>query len=200
MKKSKNIFLGISLLYLTLYLPVILMTYFPQWYIFNCKFHQRCNFIGYSNALKYIDELTDFFLHKNSLQRGWTEKEKSHLEEVRAILDVLAIVAGLCTALFIFTFNRSKMAILAIINLLIILCLLLLIPFFKTFWINVFHPLLFYFFLWRNNYLDRSFYIMPRIFFKHSIIFLIFVSSLLNGVVWFAFRKERKKGRGDPIS
>lgn len=193
MKKIKNIFSGLCLFYLTLYFPIASMSYCPQWYTLNCKFHKRCNYIGYSNALKYIDELTDFFLHKNSLQTGWTEKEKLHLEEVRTILDILAIVAGLCTALFIFTFNRSKPATFSIINLLIILCLLLLIPFFKTFWINIFHPLLFDNNLWRNNYLDRSYYIMPRIFFKHSMIALIFVSSLLNGSIWFAFRKKRKK-------
>jgi len=173
------------------------MAYFPQWYILNCKIHKRCNYIGYSNAIKYIDELTGFFLHKNSLQKGWTEKEKLHLEEVRAILDVLAIVAGLCTALFIFTFNRSKMATFSIINLLIVLCLLLLIPFFKTFWIKIFHPLLFDNNLWRNNYLDRSFYIMPRIFFKHSMIFLIFGSSLINGSIWFAFKKNKAREKNE---
>ncbi len=67
--------------YLTLYLPIALMSYCPQWYAFNCNLHPRCKFIGYSNALRYIDELTGFFLHRNSLTNDWTSKERLHLVE-----------------------------------------------------------------------------------------------------------------------
>lgn len=195
MDKIKNTFFGFSLFYLTLYIPIAFMTYIPQWYIFNCKFHPRCNFIGYSNSLKYIDELTDFFLHKNPLPIDWTPKEKLHLAEVREMLDVLAIVTIICIFLLIITFNRSKISTYALINLVIILSLLLLIPFFRTFWVKIFHPLFFDNNLWKNNYLDRSFYIMPRIFFKHSMIFLITVSSLLNAFTWFFFKKLHSPGK-----
>lgn len=189
-KKVKNILLGGSLFYLTVYLPIVLMTYFTWWYTFNCQFHRRCTIIGYSNALRYIGELTDFFLHKNSLGAGWTAKEKLHLVEVRDILDALALIAVLCIVLLVFTFDRSKISTYALVNLVIVLLISLSLPFFKTFWTEIFHPLLFDNDLWKNNYLDRSFYLMPRIFFKHSMIFLISVLSLLNGIAWISFKKR----------
>lgn len=188
MKKIKNTIFGAALFYLTLYLPVALMTYFPLWYSINCKLHSRCNAIGTSNARAYIDQLTDFFLHLNPLSAGWTIKERLHLAEVRDMLDVLALFAVICIALLIVTFNRTKISTYALVNLAVILSLLLVLPFFKTFWTKVFHPLLFSNDLWKNNFMDRSFYIMPRVFFKYSIICLVAVSALINGLTWFFFR------------
>ena len=192
MKRIKNTLLGCSLFYLTLYLPIALMTYFPQWYTFNCKLHPRCEVIGYSSALKCIDELIDFFLHKNLLSAEWTVKEKLHLAEVRDILDVLAIIAFSCIILLISFFKRSKMPTYALINIVIILSLLVLLPFFKTFWVKIFHPLFFNNDLWKNNYFDRSFYIMPGVLFKHALIFLIAFASLLNGTIWLSFKRLKK--------
>jgi uncharacterized membrane protein len=189
MEKIKRIFCGFNLFYLTIYIPIALMTYIPQWYSFNCHLHPNCNFIGYSNALKCIDELTDFFLHMNPLSTDWTTKEKLHLAEVREILDIMALVAILCVILLVITFKRSRISTYALINIVIILSLLLLIPFFKTFWVKIFHPIFFDNNLWRTDYLDRSFYIMPGIFFKYSMIFLITVSSILNACVWLCFKK-----------
>jgi len=188
------------LLYLSLYLPVALAAYCPQWYIFNCKLHPRCNYIGYPTALKHIHELTGFFLHKNILPGDWTPKEKLHLAEVRGILDTAALIAIMGIILFIFSFNRFKISAFALINLLIILSMLLVIPFFKTFWIKIFHPLLFDNKLWWNNSLDCSFYIMPESFFKNSIIFMIAFSFVLNVSVWMFFKRyskldKKKNGR-----
>lgn len=194
MKRTKNIFLGVSLLYLTLYIPTALITYLPQWYVFNCRFHPRCRMIGYEKALKYIDELNRFFFHKSPLPFGWTEKESLHLAEVRDIMDILAIIAIICLATLIILFNRPRIATCALVNLFIILSLLLLVPFFKTFWVKILHPLLFNNDLWINNPFDRSFYIMPWTFFKYSLIFFVGVSALLNGLTWFSFRKYRKEG------
>lgn len=191
-KKIGTTLFGISLFYLGLYIPVTLMTYFPQWYTFNCKLHPRCNNIGYPLAQKYIDELTGFFLHKNDLTGDWTAKEKLHLAEVRDILDVLSMMAIICIVLLIFLFNRAAISKCARVNTIIILSLLLLLPFFKTFWLKIFHPLLFDNNLWKNNYLDCSYYIIPRAFFKHSIIFLVAFSSILNWILWFSFRRYSK--------
>ena len=195
-RRIKSKIPGISLFYLSLYIPIALMAYFPQWYIFNCKFHHRFNLIGYSNSLKSIDELTVFFLHKNLLSGEWSGKEKVHLGEVRDIFDILAIIAFLCIVLLIVSFDRSKISTCASVNLVIILSLLVLLPFFKTFWANIFHPLVFDNDLWKNNYLDRSYYIMPGIFFKHSLIFLIALSSLLNGILWLSFKGFKQKADG----
>ncbi len=197
MKRIKNKLPGFSLFYLSLYIPIVLMTYFPQWYTFNCKLHPRCEVIGYSNALKYIDELISFFLHKSILSGEWTLKEKLHLAEVRDILDVLAIIAFSCIILLIASFKRAKISTCALVNLVIILSLLVLLPFFKTFWVKIFHPLFFDNDLWKNNYLDRSYYIMPGIFFKHSLIFFIAFSSLLNGIIWLFFKRFKKPLQSD---
>jgi hypothetical protein len=204
-RKLKNAFLGISLFYLSLYIPVALMAYCPQWYIFNCKLHPRCDYIGYPTALKHIHELTDFFLHKNILPGDWTVKEKLHLAEVRGILDSTALIAFMGIILFIFSFNRFRIATFALINLLIILSMLLIVPFFNMFWVKIFHPLLFDNKLWLNNYLDRSFYIMPECFFKYSIIFMIAFSFALNVLIWLYFKRyskldKKKKGmEGSPV-
>lgn len=192
MDKIKNTLFAVSLFYLIIYTPIVFMTYFPHWYLFNCKLHNYCDRLGYSNAVKYIDELTNFFLHRNDLSTDWTVKEKLHLAEVRDILDFLAIAAILGIILLIVFYNRTKISTFALVNLMIILSLLLLLPFFWTFWVKYFHHILFDNYLWKNNYLDRSYYIMPNIFFKHSFIFLVALSSLLNGLLWFSFRRYSK--------
>lgn len=188
--------------YLCLYIPIALMAYYPQWYIFNCKLNPRCDFTGYPKVVKNIDELTDFFLHKNNLPGDWTVKEQLHLTEVRGILDFLAIMAVFGIILFIFSFNRFKIATFALINILIILSMLLVIPFFRTFWVKIFHPLLFDNKLWWTNHLDRSFYIMPEGFFKYSIIFMIAFSFVMNLLVWLSFKRyskfdKKNKGTGE---
>ncbi len=193
LKKIKNALFGVNLFYLTMYVPIALMTYFPLWYTLNCKLHPRCRMIGYENALKYIDQLTGFFFHAGALPYGWTTKEKLHLAEVRDILDILALTAVISIVILAVTFHRSKIAVYARLNLVIILSLLVLVPFFKTFWVQVFHPLLFDNDLWRNNFLDRSYYIMPGVFFKHSMILFISTSALINIFLWFAFKKHRGK-------
>jgi hypothetical protein len=186
-----TIFQGAIVLYLTLYVPTALMSYLPHWYVFNCKFHSRCEMVGHENAIKYVDELNRFFFHKSPLPFGWTEKEKLHLGEVRDIMDTLAIIALICIILLVLVFNRSKITSCAIFNLSIITSILLLMPFFKTFWVNILHPLLFNNDLWINDPFDRSFYIMPWVFFKHSFIGFISISAFLNGFLWLSFRKYR---------
>jgi glucan phosphoethanolaminetransferase (alkaline phosphatase superfamily) len=146
--------------------------------------------IGSANAVRFIDELTGFFLHMGQLNGNWTAKERFHLLEVRGILDVAACIAGICILLLIVTYNRSILPFYSTVNLLIILSLLILLPFFKFFWVKIFHPLFFSNNLWLNNSFDRSFYIMPGVFFKHSLIFLVSSAALLNGFVRVFARKR----------
>ncbi|NIO81239.1 MAG: hypothetical protein GTN53_09740 [Candidatus Aminicenantes bacterium] len=199
MNKIKNVFFGLSLFYLTLYIPLAFMTYFPVWYTFNCHLHPNFNIIGLEKANQYIHELTGFFMHKDNLTSGWTYKEKLHLAEVRNLLDIMALIAFFCLILFIVTFNRKKLPGIALFNLIIIFSLLILLPFFNFFWVKIFHPLLFKNNFWRNYPLDRSFYIMPGVFFKHSMIFLISSASIINAIIWSVFREKVriKKGSGE---
>jgi hypothetical protein len=190
-KKIKNFLFRLSLFYLALYIPMAFMVYCPMWYTFNCRLHPGCEFIRMENAEKYIHELTGFFMHRGELKSAeWSFKEKFHLSEVRNNFDGMALFALICVILLAVTFNRHKLPGAARVNLIIVLSLLILIPFFTFFWMEIFHPLLFKNNFWESNRYDRSFYIMPVVFFKHSLVFLIASSSLINGLTWFISRKK----------
>jgi Protein of unknown function (DUF1461) len=189
MDKTKKIALNLFLFYLTIYIPIAGMSYLPQWYTVICKLHPRCDFIGQKKAVTLIDELTGFFIHQNDLRSGWTQKEKKHLAEVRDLLDVLAAMAVVAAIGLAFTFNKKYIAKTALINMAIIIVLSTLLLFFKFFWTQIFHPLLFNNNLWKNNPFDRSFYIMPGIFFKYSMIAFFLGSLSINAITWIFTRK-----------
>ena len=79
----------------------------------------------------------------------------------------------------------------ALVNAIVIIALLaLIIPFFGTFWRDVFHPLLFDNDLWMNNKYDLSYYIMPRVFFKYTVALLVVVCFLINISIWLGLRSK----------
>ncbi|MCX6582821.1 MAG: DUF1461 domain-containing protein [Candidatus Aminicenantes bacterium] len=180
-----------SLLYVTLYIPFAFMVYFSPWYKLNCRLHLISQRIPTEKASIYIHELTGFFLHSHQLETGWSAKEKFHLNEVRGIFDILAGAAILSLALFGFTFNKKHTRKLAGINLLIIISLTLIIPFFRYFWISILHPLLFNNLAWRTNPMDVSFFLLPPAFFYYSTILLITVSFIINLSLWLSFRDSK---------
>ncbi len=199
MKKLRSALFGVAYLYLVLYIPIAFMAYCSSWYRFNCSFHTRCQLIGYSNTSKYINELTAFLRHSNDLPGHWSEKEKKHLSEVRDIFDFLTVSALIFEIILIFILikyaTNLKFSYFTAANQVIIVSMTAIIPFFYTFWADIFHPLLFDNDLWIITYTDRSYYIMPGIFFKNSFICLIMASTVLNGSVYFLRRalKKRKK-------
>lgn len=188
--KLKVIILFPALFYLTVYTPLVFIVYLPYWYKFNCRWNERCDTIGYERAEKGIDDLTSFFLHKGELVSFWTKKEKLHLAEVRDIFDHMFKIAIICIISLILTFDRRRVSRFAIANAAIILALLVVLPFFTTFWRDVFHPLLFSNQLWMNNRFDLSFYIMPRKFFKYTTVLLIASSVILNLAIWSVSRRR----------
>jgi len=163
----------------------------PYWYKLNCNLHTRCEEIGYERSYRGIDELTSFFLHRGELTSFLTKKEKLHLSEVRGIFDEMFYIGIIAIILLVITFERRWISRFAIINVLIILSLLVVLPFFKTFWTEVFHPILFDNDLWRNNRFDLSFYIMPRKFFMYTMVLLIVLCSLINIALWSICRRDR---------
>ncbi len=191
--RLKGILLFLSLFYLTFYIPMSLTFYAPQWMKLNCEWHERCSFIGYDNAYRGIDELAAYFRHQGGLDSFRTAKEKAHLKEVRGIFDRMLAAGAAALILLIITYDRKKASRYALINAAIILSLLLVLPFFVTFWRDIFHPLLFKNDLWINNRYDLSFYIMPRQFFKYTIALLVAVSAGTNMAIWLALRKSAKK-------
>lgn len=190
LKGAKLFILFVSLFYLSFYIPLTLIVYMPYWYKLNCNFYTRCEEIGYERSYRGIDELTSFFLHRGELTSFLTKKEKLHLTEVRGTFDEMIYIGIIAIILLIITFERRWISRFAIINTLIILSLLVVLPFFKTFWTEVFHPILFDNDLWKNNRFDLSFYIMPRKFFMYTMVLLIVTCSLLNLVTWYVFKKR----------
>ncbi len=191
LNRTKSIFLFISLLYLTFYIPMTLTFYLPQWMELNCGLHTRCDVIGIERSEDGIKELAAFFRHQGELDSFLTQKEKLHLKEVRGIFDKMFFFAVFSLVILVATYNRRRVSRYALINAVIIICLLIVLPFFGTFWRDVFHPLLFDNNLWQNNKYDLSFYIMPRVFFKYTVALLILSCFLTNLVIWFGLRRKK---------
>lgn len=187
----KPIFLFISLLYLTFYIPMTLTFYLPQWMEYNCELHNRCDAIGIERSIDGINELASFFRHQGELDSFLTQKEKLHLKEVRGIFDRMFFLGLLSLLVLVLTYERKRVSSYALINAVIIICLLIVLPFFGTFWRDVFHPLLFDNDLWQNNKYDLSFYIMPRVFFKYTVGLLIISCFLINIAIWLSLRRKK---------
>lgn len=191
--RLKGTVLFISLFYLTFYIPMSMTFYAPVWMKLNCEWHERCAVIGYDNAYRGIEELASYFRHQGELGSFRTAKEKAHLKEVRGIFDRMLTGGVTALILLVLTFDRKKASRYALINAAVILSLLLVLPFFATFWRDIFHPLLFKNNLWINNRYDLSFYIMPRQFFKYTIALLVLLSVTVNAVLWLVLRRSAKK-------
>lgn len=193
--RVKGVLLFPTLFYLSIYVPLVFIVYLPYWYKLNCNWHTRCDTIGYERAERGIDDLTSFFLHKGELVSFWTKKERLHLAEVRDIFDKMFIIGLIAVVGLVLTFDRRLVSRFAIVNAVIIFSLLAVLPFFTTFWRDVFHPLLFDNDLWMNNRFDLSYYIMPRQFFKYTTVLLVASSVILNLAVWLVFRGGIKSSR-----
>ena len=190
MNGIKGTALFVSLLYLTFYIPMAFTVYAPAWMKFNCGFHKRCEVVGIEEANKGISELSAYFRHQGELESFYTEKEKLHLKEVRGIFDKLFIASLGAFILLVLTFNSKRASRFALVNAILVLSLLLVLPFFGTFWRGIFHPLMFNNELWMNNQYDLSFYIMPRQFFKYTVALLTVLCFLINTGIWLGLRKR----------
>lgn len=156
----------------------------------NCEWHGRCQVVGIDRAESGINELAAFFRHQGELESFLTVKEKLHLKEVRGIFDKMFFIGLLSIGIIALTYKRKQVSRFAIINAAIIICLLIVLPFFGTFWRDIFHPLLFDNDLWQNNKYDLSFYIMPRVFFKYTVALLILLCFSINLAIWLSLRRK----------
>lgn len=181
---------GVSFLYLSLYLPIAVMAYFPAWYLFNFSLHEGHSAIGAGTAEKYVHELTGFLKHQGKLMSGWSPKESLHLFEVRDLFDFLFFAAIICLLILALTFEKKKIGGVARNNMLILFLLSGLLLFFGFFWTRIFHPLLFDNAAWKMTPADKLFYMTPRSFFRNSMALSIGMAMLLNASVWLIFRKK----------
>lgn len=186
---AKNWALFVSVLFLTLYLPLCFTVYFPTWYTFN--------YVGqgtYDTVTPYVADyatgnLVKFFLYMEDLNILWTPGEALHMFDVRIIytcLFIFAVLAMICVFKF---FDEDLVIKFSKWNLFIIPFGLLVLPFFKFFWTTIFHPLLFRNNLWQMSPNDLSYTLFPNSFFINSIIFIVFTAMIENLFIWFKFSK-----------
>lgn len=185
----------VGLLAAALWLPIAAVTYVPGWHAASCQWHARC--AGYDEgraahdgAQQRIAELRRFMQHGDPLDtRYWTEKERTHLAEVRSLLDRAALIALLGALVFLHAGAQDR-ANAARRALLIVAACLLVLPFFRTFWREIFHPLLFSNELWMNKPADTSWWVMPRLYFQYTTALVIGCAALLCAAAWWQARRQ----------
>lgn len=195
LKLIKNVLVFFSLFYLTFYLPFVFVAYNPYWINYNCDNNQRCSKVKTEFRLNAVDELTSYLSHRGELETGWQKNEKIHMSEVRYIFDIMFFTALASLALLLLI-RKDRMALykFAIINIVIALALFIVVPNFKTFWRDVFHPLLFNNDFWKMSRQDISYYITPRSFFKLTTIVVLSSWMILNVLILSSgliFRKKK---------
>lgn len=201
MERIKKLLFPLLLLFWLFCLPLAFAIYSPVLYQANCHWNERCERLGEQGVPQRISELNQFFMHQSeSLPDVWTSKETRHLREVRAIYDGVFLVFVLISFVFLLDYllakngcknydNYARHAL--FISLGLLLAALLMSPFFNSFWLKVFHPLLFDNDLWRTNSRDVSWYLMPKAFFLRVIVFICLSTVLLNLLAWLFFRNQR---------
>jgi hypothetical protein len=181
---------------LTLWIPTATVAWLPGWHEFHCERLVRCHEqYGLERAQPRIDELRVFLRHgSNGLPaEHWTAKERTHLAEVRVLLDRWTVFAALALLVLLHepAARRARAARIAMLG--IAACVVVL-PFFTSFWREVFHPLLFDNDLWRNTPADTSFWIMPRDYFRYTVALVIGSAVLLTALLrWHGGRAPDAK-------
>lgn len=180
-----------GLLAFTLWLPVAVVTYLPGWHEASCGWHERCERYGQVAATERIGELRHYMQHRADVLPpfNWTAKERSHLGEVRTMLDRCAVLA-LIGALLFFHADAQSRANAARHAMLGALACVVVLPFFGTFWREWFHPLLFANDNWKNYPQDTSWWIMPRVYFQYT-------TGLVIGVAVLACAALRYQALGE---
>jgi uncharacterized membrane protein len=196
MKKTlKAAALFLSFAYLSIYLPVAGVLYSSGWYRLHCGFNHRCVAAGEERTSLGILELVGYFRHmKEGLDAPfWTEKEKSHLAEVRSMTDKLTLACLPLLVLGLLTFDADRMRTFCLVNIALMASLILILPFFAYFWHSVFHPLLFSNNNWINTPRDFSFYILPRVFFRNTLILMILATIVIDLVAYLLITLRIKR-------
>jgi len=188
---SKIVFF-ISLLYLTLILPLLFTIYSPIWYNFNYESQEITKSINIEQRDNATSNLIHYFAYNTDLNSLWNEKEKIHMSEVRTIYLFLEVLTLIAILLLFFTFDKSLILKYTKINIIIISSLLILIPFFSFLFNSVFHFILFDNNFWIITPEDISYYLFPNSFFKNSFLLIIIISIIENVVIYFFSKKYFK--------
>jgi integral membrane protein (TIGR01906 family) len=152
----------------------------PLWFQFHYTYINEQETISIEDGNKAYNNLLSFFYHISDLNPSyWNEKEQLHMKDVQNLYDRAFILFVIFLALLIYTYKKvslKKKLLFSKIQIISILTLLVLLPIFTYFWIDVFHQLVFDNTYWIYTNQDISYYLFPIEFFKHSLIMLIIVS------------------------
>ena len=201
MRRVRAFLCGLSLFYVTFWLPVAAAVYTPFWYDISCTFHGRCAHLGGDLYPSLVRELTSYLTHTGSLEdAGWTPKERRHLFEARDRLDVASLAALVALLILALEASLPWLKRGAFANVVVIPLMTCIFPFFSFFWRGLFHPLLFSNNRWLNTPLDHSFYLMPRSFFVGLIALGLATAWLANAFLclWAWRRTLEHKSTGQP--
>jgi uncharacterized membrane protein len=198
-RTARWIYLFLALSVVLWYWPLALLVYGSSaWYDFNCQFHERCQRFGLEKTQSHAKALVRYFRHQDGeLQGEWTARERAHLAEVRGIYDALLLIFLLAALSLLLAWAlRAQVAWRWLIlgQWLWPLGALALLPVFQSFWHGPFHDLLFNNDLWKYTRAEVSYYLMPNVFFRNSLIFMmtlvVFQLLLLTAAV-FLWRRAR---------
>lgn len=185
------------------FIPLAALIYTSWSYPLNCHWNPRCEPLGMPKVELSSHELASFFRHQLAVlpTPPWSEKELQHLTEVRGIYDQVFWLFVVITVLFILDLLINKQvcryrryAIHSRNLMLGLLVLMLAIsPFFRFFWMEIFHPLVFSNELWRTDPNDISWYLMPGNYFLRVILFLLATTLVLNQLLIFLLPKDKNR-------
>lgn len=186
MRFSATALTATALLLVSLSLALLPLIFSTSWYRYNCEHHSRCSNLGTQGVEQHAENMGRFFLHLEPLSTRWDSRGRAHLEEVREIYKVLAVVALIAAAVLalMLGLDPSRLGPAGRGALIAMLIASLIIPLFGPFWNKVFHPLLFDNDLWRTRPGEVLWNLTPRVFFRNSAIALISTSALLNLLAW----------------
>lgn len=191
--KVNKILILISILFISLYLPLTFTIYSSTWYEFNYGLDNTYSSLDKNFTLNQTSNLINFFYHKESLNSNWSLKENKHFNDVRNIYDSLFILFLISIIIIIFNLKKINLKKISKYNLIIISSLLLILPFFSYFWTNIFHQIFFNNTFWINTVNDLSYYLFPLEFFIRSSIFIIIIGLIINFLVYFKDKFNYKK-------
>lgn len=185
------------------FIPLAALIYTSWSYPLNCHWNPRCEPLGMPKVELSSHELASFFRHQLAVlpTPPWSEKELQHLTEVRGIYDQVFWLFVVITILFILdllinkqVFRYRRYAVHSRNLMLGLLVLMLAIsPFFRFFWMEIFHPLVFSNELWRTDPNDISWYLMPGNYFLRVILFLLASTLVLNQLLIFLLPKDKNR-------
>lgn len=178
----KSLIFSVSLLYLSLFVPLSITLYSQTWYEFNFNLDNVDDYLGEEKSSYAAENLIGFYLYKNEIDtRLFLEQEKKHFEDVRDILRWL-FGFGILAFLGLGFYNKEKVKGVAFRNIVILTFLgVLIFVNFKYFWSSIFHTVLFDNLLWINGPNTLSFYLFPmELFFVRSGLLALTGGLLIN--------------------